>query len=242
MSSEPLTAGRSQNRDREPAPSRPAAGETENPKRAAIVAAAQRLFLDAGFGATSMDHIAAEARVSKRTVYAHFDAKEALFEGVMNGLCARLAGTCPLGETWAGPPEEVLCVAGRWFLTVITRPATVALYRVVTGESLRFPRLGELFYRMGPGRMIERVARYLADQDARGTLSVPDAEAAAVRFLELVRSPVHMPLALGLRGTPGEDEIADAVDEAVRLFLCGHRPGVRSLPEVPRRRASAAPI
>ena len=190
-----------------------------NPKRAAIIQAACKLFLETGFGATSMDDISAEANVSKRTVYSHFDNKEALFEGVMSGLCERLAGDCPLGDDWHGPPDEVLTVAGNWFVRLVTRPEAVALFRVVTGESARFPKLGETFYRMGPGRMVERVAGYLSTQHAAGILDVPEPESAATRFLEMVRGPIHLPLTLGVRATPDDAEIAASVDETVRLFL-----------------------
>ena len=195
----------------------------DSPKRTAIVEAACALFLERGYGATSMDQIAAAAEVSKRTVYSHFDSKEALFEGVMNGLCARLAGNCPLGEEWQGPPEQVLTVAGRWLLTLITRTEAVALHRVVTGESARLPQLGQMFYRMGPGRMIDMFARYLAAQHLAGTLRVADPEAAATRLLEMIRGPIHMPQLLGLRDPPDADEINQAVDDAVRLFLKAHK-------------------
>ena len=48
-------------------------------KRRQIIDAAGDLFLGMGYGTTSVDAIAAKAGVSKRTVYAHFDSKEALF-------------------------------------------------------------------------------------------------------------------------------------------------------------------
>ena len=40
--------------------------------------AATELFLDAGYGAVSMDAIACRARVSKRTVYSYFPGKDAI--------------------------------------------------------------------------------------------------------------------------------------------------------------------
>lgn len=197
----------------------------ENPKRAAIVEAACTLFLESGYGATSMDQIAAAAEVSKRTVYSHFDGKEALFEGVMNGMCARLSGGSPFGDEWQGSPEQVLTVAGRWLLKMITRPEAVALHRVVTGESARFPQLGKMFFRMGPGRMIEQFARYLAAQNMAGTLTISDPEASATRLLEMMRGPIHMPQLLGLREPPDDAEIERTVAEAVRLFIVAHKPG-----------------
>ena len=49
-------------------------------KRAEILKAAVKLFRSRGFDTTSMDAVAKEAKVSKRTVYNHFPSKEALFD------------------------------------------------------------------------------------------------------------------------------------------------------------------
>ena len=54
-------------------------------KRDLIVEAARKLFLEAGYGTTSMDALAAKAGVSKPTIYSYFANKEALFGAVMVG-------------------------------------------------------------------------------------------------------------------------------------------------------------
>lgn len=53
-------------------------------KRQQIIESAIQEFLAAGFSDTSMDKVAACANVSKRTVYNHFESKEALFIGVID--------------------------------------------------------------------------------------------------------------------------------------------------------------
>src|SRR5260370_20532628 len=58
-------------------------------KAETILAAAERAFLAAGFGAVTMDRVASEAGVSKATVYAHFHSKEALFGAVIAHLSER---------------------------------------------------------------------------------------------------------------------------------------------------------
>ena len=73
------------------------AEEPLSPKQQAIVLAAAELFLHQGYGAVSMDAIAAKAEVSKRTVYSHFPGKDALFAAVMMGHCDSVAGNRPLG-------------------------------------------------------------------------------------------------------------------------------------------------
>jgi AcrR family transcriptional regulator len=61
----------------------------ENTK-AAIVNAATRIFGARGFAATTMDDIAAAARVAKGAVYHHFPTKEALFEAVFEQVSLEL--------------------------------------------------------------------------------------------------------------------------------------------------------
>src|SRR6185437_3506340 len=58
--------------------------------RAAIVKAAKRTFGERGFAATTMDDIAANARVAKGAVYHHFATKEAVFEAVFEQVSLEL--------------------------------------------------------------------------------------------------------------------------------------------------------
>jgi AcrR family transcriptional regulator len=65
--------------------------ERREATRGAILEAALRLFGEAGFGAVTVDDIAAAAGVAKGAVYHHFPSKEALFEAVFERASADLA-------------------------------------------------------------------------------------------------------------------------------------------------------
>ena len=56
----------------------------------AILAAAERLFGDNGYEATSVDEIAASAGVAKGAVYHHFQRKQDVFEAVFERVSSRL--------------------------------------------------------------------------------------------------------------------------------------------------------
>ncbi|MGP8122262.1 MAG: TetR/AcrR family transcriptional regulator [Xanthobacteraceae bacterium] len=58
---------------------------------AAIIAAATELFGKQGFAATSVDHIAAAAKVAKGAVYHHFPTTDAIFEAVFDRVCGEVA-------------------------------------------------------------------------------------------------------------------------------------------------------
>jgi AcrR family transcriptional regulator len=64
--------------------------ERREATQGAILAAAQRLFGEAGFAGVSVDDIAAAAGVAKGAVYHHFPSKEALFEAVFERTAAEL--------------------------------------------------------------------------------------------------------------------------------------------------------
>lgn len=197
---------------------------SESPKHQAIVGAATELFLEAGYGAVSMDAIAARAGVSKRTVYSHFPGKDVLFGAVMGNVCIGVVGMQAPAKLTSGPLRQVLTDYGRTFLMLITSPQALAIFRVVTAEAVRFPGLGEVFYRIGPQRCTSALAAYLAEQDRAGILRVPDPQAAAGQFLAMVKGPLHMRLTLGVGPRPGKAEIAAMVGLAVEVFLRGYGP------------------
>ena len=58
--------------------------------RDAIVDAAERLFLERGFGAVSMDDLAEAAGVARRTLYNQFASKEEIFREMLPGVSGQL--------------------------------------------------------------------------------------------------------------------------------------------------------
>ncbi len=60
-------------------------------KRRQIMDGARQVFLSAGFDGASMNDIARAAGVSKGTLYAYFNSKDALFEAIIRGEFAQSA-------------------------------------------------------------------------------------------------------------------------------------------------------
>lgn len=95
--------------------------------QAALVAAARRLFITAGFGETSTPDIAAEAGVTRGALYHHFADKTALFAAVVRTEAAAVAAEID-GATPAGlPPLEALAEGGRAFLEAMQVPGRTRL-------------------------------------------------------------------------------------------------------------------
>lgn len=193
--------------------------ESASPKRSAIIAAATELFTHAGYGAVSMDAIAAKAGVSKRTVYSHFPGKDVLFAAVMTRHCGKVSGE----NVWVLDPEveprEMLTDRGRRFLRLITSPEAIALFRTVTAEAERFPELGRAFFETGPKCWVGSFEDYLRAQDEKGRLRVPNPEVAAKFLFSLLKDPLHMRCMLGVQSKVTEAEIDAHVESVVNSFL-----------------------
>jgi AcrR family transcriptional regulator len=179
-----------------------------------ILDAATALFLRDGYGATSMESVAAAARVSKRTLYTRFADKPALLQAAVARL---VTNWMPPFEAALGAPgslEESLKRAGLRMLETALAPEALALYRLIVAESVRFPDLAHMLHQAGTRTGIVRIAALLAP------LGLPDPAYAAEQFQHLViGGPQYRALGLG----PPLDAAARAawVSQAVALFLRG---------------------
>ncbi|WP_328690327.1 TetR/AcrR family transcriptional regulator [Streptomyces phaeochromogenes] len=204
----------------------PPSGPRAEAKRQAIVRAARELFLREGFG-VGMDAIAAEAGVSKVTVYNHFGSKEALFTAVItSALDEPLAGASPAALEGLAEAEDLraafIDAARAWVHAVRTNREVAALRNLVAAEVHRFPELGRAWTSHGPASHHPAVAgalRTLADQ---GRLVIPDLETAIIQLYALLVFP-HM--VFGSYGTQIDDDLTNRlVIGGVDMFLDHYGP------------------
>lgn len=203
--------------------------ETPQSKRQQIVEAACRLFLENGYELTSMDAVAAEANVSKRTVYSHFQSKELLFTDIMEDMC-HLFGEGAIDTIDANAaPEEFLRAAARFLLSKVMDPNLQAMMRAIISQVGSFPAMGEKFWQTGPGSFQTVVADYLRAQDAAGVLTVPDAAVSASLFQGMVAGPHFLPMIFTGTADRNPETIDNTIEAAVALFLAGHHGTSRSV-------------
>jgi AcrR family transcriptional regulator len=202
---------------------RPPAGPRAEAKRLAILKAARELFLREGFD-VSVDLIAAEAGVSKVTVYNHFGSKEALFTGVVkDSLDAPLGGTLVSAIARLADSDDLraslIAAARAWVAGIRTDPEILALRNVVARELHRFPELGKGWHDAGPERHHPVVAGALRQLVAQGRLDVPDIEVALLQLYSLLVFPY---LVFSAYGTDIDDDLTDRlITGGVDMFL-GH--------------------
>lgn len=195
--------------------------QSDSKKRADVVAAATDVFLEYGFAAASVDEIARRARVSKATVYSHFEGKHALFGAIFQSLCQDIRGDGPAPDLRDLPLEEALFHMGRRLLDVVFTDRAIALYRVVIAEVGRTPELCRTFYQAGPDRPASVLAEYLQGQIDSGVLALGDARQAAEQYLGMVLGQHLLRHALGIAEVPAPAARDGMVATAVRVFLHG---------------------
>lgn len=200
-------------------------------KRQAMMDAAARLFLQQGFSGTSVDDIAAQAGVSKQTVYKHFADKEQLFREIVLHVTKRAQIFVDeiASRAWTGDLESDLRELARRHLSAVVQPDVLQLRRLVIGEADRFPDLARTYYERGPGRVLAALAARFGDLAEEGLLRIEDADLAANHFAWLVLGvPLDRAMFYGPSATLSNDEQRRCADEAVRVFLSAYaqpRPG-----------------
>lgn len=192
--------------------------QRETGKRERVLEAARQVFLEQGYGAASMDGIAAAAGVSKATLYAHFDGKEQLFAEMVSLYCREQEAAIAEIETAHPAIEEGLRRIALVVLDHAAHPNALRFGRMIMAEAVRFPALGRLFVESGILGLQARVALFLERARARGALTLEDPALAAELFVNMVRGPVQF-RSLQAGGEPlAPEERARIAGAAARLM------------------------
>lgn len=191
-------------------------------KRQAILDAALRVFVREGYDRASIDAIAAEAGVSKPTVYAHLGSKEELFTTVMVDSAERSA-TKILGLLQSFPTSgrglrDRLIEVGYQVIDCQRSAEGWAMQRLLYAEAARFPDLFDTVVAHGGSRVTDALAGRLARLAHAGHLTIGDPEVAAGQFISLVSGDLPYLSALGTRSV-SDKELRRAVTAGVETFL-----------------------
>lgn len=187
-------------------------------KKNAIVAAAVDEFLEKGFAAASMDSLAKRAEVSKRTVYNHFDSKEALFEAIVMQLMTRQAEMVNI----VYDPQQSLEAQLREFagkeLALLKSERFIELARMLMAEFLRVPAMAQqIMSRLDT--QLNCLRDWVAAAMADDRLQAADPDLAADQFIGLIKAGAFWPQLLKGAPLPDEQHCQQLVDDAVLMFM-----------------------
>ncbi|MER7705244.1 TetR/AcrR family transcriptional regulator [Kitasatospora sp. NPDC097605] len=193
-------------------------------KRVAITRAARTVFGREGFTRTSVDAIAAEAGVSKRTIYNHFADKEQLFQSVvLEGATAVAATQARIADRHLRKIVDLRTDLVDFGLERVDSLTTFAehwaLVRTIEAEALHIsPALLEAWQEAGPRETHRVLTRWMTDFAERGLLVVPDPVEAARMLNLLTFLAVAQPTFYGALPMRAE-QVAEVVANGVTAFL-----------------------
>jgi AcrR family transcriptional regulator len=194
---------------------RPSRGEMAD-RREQLLAKALELFAKQGFAGTSLDEIASHAHVAKRTIYEQFGGKEELFAATIEQAATALISRFPIPKARCTDLKQDLQEMGCLVLDYVLQPRSLAIYRLVVGESGRQPKLARLFYEHGPARVISCVVSLIASYLPEGA---PEPVCLARDFIAQVVLEKQQRALMGFAGKMDRAEIADEVARNVTTFL-----------------------
>ena len=185
-------------------------------------AAAVSIFLENGYDGATMEAVADAAKITKRTLYARYPDKHALFVSVIPWALSRLkerhTEDAPAGDDLAA----ALTAVGRGAIARVVDPDTIRLRRMAMYESARFPEFAQSAESMMYSAQVRAVVAVLRrHRDADG-LVIDDIELTAEQFMAMV---AVMPSRLADFGIVRSPEVEDRhLEHAVALFLRAIRP------------------
>ncbi len=208
---------------RGPAPSGRPTREHALKRHEELLERSLEMFAESGFEMTTIDAIANSLNMTKRTIYARYSDKAALFEAAMERAIKR----------WVLPPEMLRATDTGDLRTTLVAFARLRvgnnltheglrLQRIVTSEAFRFPGV---FTRYEAATLV--VIDYLVALFQRHARQSPgawfaDPELAATTFLSMINAPARLALLFGR--SQNQAAIETFIDKTVRLFLDGLRP------------------
>lgn len=192
--------------------------EEERSRR--ILQAAEQVFTRVGYGAATMEEMAREAGMSKRTLYAFYPDKRELFTAVIDDV-----------EGFSGERPHVSVAAGRDALIVelhdrllemgrfVLSERQIRIMRLIISEAGNHPELATDFW----SRIVERVQSYLADglkelQRTDETLRAYDANWLASTIFGAVLGDLHLRTLFGPQESKETRALADRVTGALALM------------------------
>lgn len=189
-------------------------------KREDIIQAAKDEFRENGFAATSMDRIAQTANVSKRTVYNHFESKEALFEAIAYELCDVFSRVSDHAYDPVKPVRKELEIIGGHLMDLLCSDRYLRAFKLMVAETLNSPALTNSviddFQETDIG-----LVKWITAAAEDGKLDIKDPVMAGKQFLALLEAFTSWPYLFGVDHMDEDFDRQTVLNSAVDMFL-GH--------------------
>lgn len=171
-----------------------------------------------------MEGISKQAGVSKRTLYKYYPSKDALFDVIVDKLLCRFDERCDLkyrpNESLTSQLTELTL---QQMCYVNTQEFQVTA-RLVMAECIRCPDASQLlthkFDEIGNSCTLHE---WVNQAQNAGAIKVDDVTLAVDQFIGSIKAVVFWPQLIAHQPPATCQQVKDAIDNAVRLFLSAYR-------------------
>ncbi|MDO7880900.1 TetR/AcrR family transcriptional regulator [Antiquaquibacter soli] len=167
-------------------------GEQEDPRvtrsRGRILESARTVFLREGYLGTTLDQVAVESGVAKRTIYNLYADKDDLFRATILSaieIADRFAASIAADVVEVDSVEDLPSIAERLAEATLLGPA-LPLRRLLVMESRRFPDLVSEYRRRAPEAVMSALSELFRRAGRAGSLDIRDPRLAAEHFAFLI--------------------------------------------------------
>ncbi|OCP37964.1 TetR/AcrR family transcriptional regulator [Ensifer sp. LC163] len=185
---------------------------------ATVVSAATRLMLERGYAAMTMEAVAKQAGVAKKTVYRFAPDREALFGLIVKNWTDTFL---PAFTTEAKSADEVPALLEATLSTIADRVLcedAVGLFRLLAGDIPAREDILSIYDRNGVERSRALLADWLARHKAAGLIDVADPTMASDLILSMVIAEPLRRMALGLTPPVPATDIRPRIKAALALL------------------------
>jgi AcrR family transcriptional regulator len=169
-----------------------------------------------------MDKVAKRAKISKLSIYRHFENKEALFSAAIAARCHQFAPEA-LFDGVNGSAEDQLMAVGSSLLRTFLNPEVRGVEAMIMADKTNQKSLSKLQYEAGPAYVIAQIEALLRQLHAKAFLNVPDPLQSARLFAALFKGSDLLNI-VRFDETSAEDdnEIESYCRSAVAMFIAAH--------------------
>jgi TetR/AcrR family transcriptional regulator of autoinduction and epiphytic fitness len=187
-------------------------------KRKNIIDAAVQEFQEHGFRGAKTTRIASNAGVSSRTLYKHFDSKEALFQEISE---AMIKDKSTIKHAPFDPKRDLKTQFEELITTYVdrlTEPETIAITRMVTAEMLIDVERSKA-YAAEIAKFQNPITQLISEAMEAGVLRAGDVQYASRQLHSLIREFFYTPQLM--RGS--KEETDGIMSDCLDMFLSHYR-------------------
>jgi TetR/AcrR family transcriptional regulator, mexJK operon transcriptional repressor len=193
-----------------------------------LLSIARQMFVARGYQGTTMDAVAAQAHISKQSLYREYPSKDVLYAAVVRdwvdrGYDAMRPHATALAETRQA--REGLLGFVRVLQAGLLSPPVLQMRTLITAEARRFPDVAADYVTRSWTRNIGILAEALSALAARGLLRVEDPDLAAEQLTWLVvAAPLNRLTLQAGAYLYTADELESLATQGVTTFLSRYGP------------------